>query len=167
MKNYFHSRFSLILYLCLFISIVTYAQTATLKVEGEVEKPLTLTESEFAKLPRTEVKGKDKDGKEHTFSGVTLAEILKQAGAPLGGQLRGKNLSKYLIAEAADGYKAIFALAELDPEFTDQIIIVADKVDGNPLPKGEGSFRFVVPKDKKHARWIREVVSIKVVSAKE
>jgi DMSO/TMAO reductase YedYZ molybdopterin-dependent catalytic subunit len=167
MKNYFHSKPALTLYLCLSVSLFAYTQTPTLKVEGEVEKPLSLTETDFARLPRTEVKGKDKDGKEHTFSGVTLTELLKQAGAPSGGQLRGKNLAKYLLAEATDGYKAIFALPELDPEFTEQIIIVADKVDGNPLPKGEGPFRLVVPKDKKHARWIREIVSVRVLSAKE
>lgn len=152
----------------IFLANAVFAQTASmLKVEGEVEKPLTLSEKDLMNLPRTEVTGKDKDGKEHLYSGVVVAEILKQAGTPLGGQLRGKNLTKYLLVKANDGYEVVFALPELDPEFTDQIILLADKVDGKPLPKGEGPFRLVVPKDKKHARWIREVVSIKVVSAKE
>ena len=165
-KN-FRAPFSVILLVLLLASGFTYAQSTTFKVDGEVEKQLILTERDFAKLPRTEVKGKDKDGKEHLFSGVAVSEILKQAGATLGGQLRGKNLTKYLVAKAADGYQAVFALAELDPEFTDQVIIIADKVDGQPLPKGEGAFRFVVPKDKKHARWVREVISLRVVSATE
>jgi len=165
MTNYFRVQLSVSLLAFLLVSGFTFAQTAILKIDGEVEKPLTLTESDFAKLPRTEVKGKDKDGKEHLFGGVAVSEILKQAGATLGGQLRGKNLNKYLVVKAADGYQAVFALAELDPEFTDQIIIIADKVDGQLLPKSEGTFRFVVPKDKKHARWVREVVSIRIVSA--
>lgn len=167
MTKYFGAQLSVSLLALLLFSGFAYAQTTTLKVAGEVEKPLAISESDFAKLPHTEVKGKDKDGKEHLFSGVAVSEILKQAGATLGGQLRGKNLTKYVVAKAVDGYQAVFALAELDPEFTDQVIIIADKVDGQPLPKGEGAFRFVVPKDKKHARWVREVISIKVVSATE
>ncbi len=165
MTSYFRIQLALCILVLMLVSGFADAQTTTLKVEGEVEKPLIIAETDFAKLPRTEVKGRDKDGKEHLFSGVAISEILKQANATLGGQLRGKNLTKYLIAKAADGYQAVFALPELDPEFTDQLIIIADKVDGQALPKGEGPFRFVVPKDKKHARWVREVVSIRVVSA--
>ena len=68
-----------------------------------------------------------------------------------------------MVVSAADGYKVVFSLAEIDPEFTTQTILLACEVDGKPLEKGDGPFRIVVPNDKKHARWIREVASIEVV----
>jgi hypothetical protein len=42
-------------------------------------------------------------------------------------------MTTYGLAEAEDGYKVVFALAELDPEFNDSEIIVADTVDGAPI----------------------------------
>jgi len=44
-------------------------------------KNLPLTVADLAKLPRKEVKAKDRDGKEATYSGVELLEILLAAGA--------------------------------------------------------------------------------------
>lgn len=100
-----------------------------------------------------------------TFEGVTLTEILQKAGATLGGQLRGKAMATYVLVTAKDGYRVIFALPELDPDFTDasKRIIVADTVDGKPLPDTQGPLRIVVPSEKKPARWIRMVESIEVV----
>jgi len=62
-----------------------------------------------------------------------------------------------VLIEAADGYRAAFALAELDPELTDRIILLADTKDGQPLPPGEGSFRVIVAGEKRPARWVRQV----------
>jgi DMSO/TMAO reductase YedYZ molybdopterin-dependent catalytic subunit len=92
-----------------------------------------------------------------------LSEILDSAGVTLGKNLRGKNLTKYVFVKAADGYEVIFSLPEIDPEFTDDVILLAYQVDGKSLTANEGPFRLVVPKDKKHARWIRQISSIKVM----
>jgi hypothetical protein len=62
--------------------------------------------------------------------------------------------------------KWFFALMELDKEFTDKQIILADKVDGNALPATEGPFRIIVPDDKKAARSIRQVTALTVAFAK-
>jgi DMSO/TMAO reductase YedYZ molybdopterin-dependent catalytic subunit len=62
-------------------------------VEGEVLRPLKLTLDNLYKLKQAEVKAKDKDGTEHTFKGVRLADILDSAGVTLGKELRGKNLA--------------------------------------------------------------------------
>lgn len=160
----------IILFLVITISFVnSQAQNSKpfFTVEGEVLKPLKLTADDLSKLKKAEVKAKDKDGKEHTFKGVRLVDILDSAGVTLGGQLRGENLAKYVLIKAVDGYEVIFSLPEVDPEFTGQTILLAYAVDGNPLPKGEGPFRIVAPNDKKHARWIREVSTIKIAFSKE
>jgi hypothetical protein len=77
------------------------------------------------------VKAKAHDGKETTYDGVPLRTILAEAGVPLATiRMRGENLALYLQVEAADGYRAIFALPELDDDFADRPIILADRRDG-------------------------------------
>jgi DMSO/TMAO reductase YedYZ molybdopterin-dependent catalytic subunit len=147
-----------------------FAQMAsqyTITIEGEVLKPLKLTLKDLEKYPVTEVKAKDRDGKEHIFKGTLLSVALDSAGVTLGKQLRGENLVKYVLITAADNYQVIYSLPEIDPEFTSNTVLLTTHVDGNPLPKGEGPFRLVNPSDKKPARWIREITSIKVVYSKE
>ena len=70
--------------------------------------------------------------------------------------LRGENLSKYLQIKAADGYGVLFSLAELDSSFTSKVVILADKMEGKPIPKGKGPFRIIVPDERKPARSILE-----------
>ena len=105
---------------------------------------------------------KDKEGKDHIYKGVLLGEILQKAGATLGENLKGANLTKYVLAEASDGYKATFALTELDKAFTDRAIILTNTVDGKPLPATEGPFRIIVQDEKKPARCVRQLISLKV-----
>jgi hypothetical protein len=62
-----------------------------------------------------------------------------------------------VLVEATDGYRAVFSLAEIDPELTDRVILVADSKDSQPLPPREGSFRIIVPDEKRPARWVRQV----------
>lgn len=148
----------------------SFGQSSTpqiLTIEGEVQKPLKLTVKDLEKYPATEVKAKDRDGKEHTFKGTLLSVILDSAGVTLGKQLRGENLVKYVLVTAADNYQVIYALPEIDPEFTSNTVLLTTHVDGKPLPKGEGPFRLVNPSDKKPARWIREISSIKVLFSKD
>lgn len=97
---------------------------------------------------------------------MSLYDVLQKAGVTLGATLRGQNLTKYVLAEAADGYHVVFALVELDKEFTDKQIILADKVDGAPLPATEGPYRIIVPDEKKAARSIRQLTALKVAFAK-
>ena len=138
-----------------------------IKVEGEVTHPLELGPADLAKMRRVEVRSAEHDGKEHLYSGVPLSDILQQAGVTMGPQLRGKNMAKYLLVKAADGYEVLFSLPELDSTFSSRVIILADQVDGSPLPANRGPFRIVVPGEKKPARWIWQVTNLVVRFAKE
>lgn len=149
------------------ITMLAQQEKTSVTIEGEVVRPLHFTVEELTQLKQTEVKANDKDGKEHTFKGVTLVDLLDSAGVTLGKALRGKNLTKYVLVKAADGYEVVFSLVEIDPEFTEHTILLAYRVDGNLLPKGEGPIRLVVPGDKKPTRWVRQLTSMKVLSSKE
>ena len=138
-----------------------------IKVEGEVMTPLTLYPADLAKMKRADAVLKDRDGKTATYSGVPVFEILKLAGVTLGKELHGENLSKYLLVKAADGYEVLFSLAEIDPEYTNKVIILADKIDGKPLASGKGPFRIIVPEENKPARCVLEVTNLIVRFAKE
>lgn len=154
----------LIVTFCWLISS-SYAQTV-LTVSGEVTKPLTLRAADLSALPRTDVTATDRDGKEHRYSGVNLLDLLKSAGVTLGGDLRGKNLMKYVVVQATDGYEVLFALPEIDPEFATRTILLADQVDGARLSSEVGPYRIVVPGEKKPARWVRNVKALDVRFAK-
>jgi DMSO/TMAO reductase YedYZ molybdopterin-dependent catalytic subunit len=150
--------------LCL-LTQISLAQSV--KVTGEVVTPLTLSAADLTAMPRTTATAKDKQGVPHTFSGVAIADILNKAGVTTGKQLKGENLAKYLLVTCADNYQVVFSLAELDSSFTDRMVILADQVEGKPLPAGTGPFRLIVPGEKKPARNCFQVVAIAVKFAKE
>ena len=72
--------------------------------------------------------------------GVPLAELLKSAGAPIGEKLRGANIASYVLAEAKDGYRVVFALAELDPAFTNSQVLVRTPRTESRCPMVRGPF---------------------------
>jgi hypothetical protein len=92
-----------------------------------------------------------------------MAEVLRLVGAPQGDSLRGPALATYVIIEGADGYRALFALAEFDAGFTDRIALLADRKDGAALTAKDGPFQLIVPGEKRPARWVRQVRRIRVV----
>jgi DMSO/TMAO reductase YedYZ molybdopterin-dependent catalytic subunit len=129
------------------------------RLGGDIERPQQWTLDDLAKLPRREVRARDRDGNEATFTGVALVDLLRLAEVPLGEKLRGSHMALYLLIEAADGYRVVFALPELDPAFAERVVLLADRRDGQPLSTAEGPLRLVVPDEKRHARWVRQVQS--------
>ena len=163
-------RFCLIAFLITGISMSASAQKAVapdvlLTVGGEVDHPMKLTRADLDKFPRQTVRAKDHDGKEYTFEGVAVLEILQKAGLKFGDALRGKALATYLLVEATDGYQAVYALPEFDPPTNDRMILLADHQDGAAFPAAAGPLKIIVPGDKTHARWVRQVKSITIVRA--
>lgn len=141
------------------------AAETLLRVAAQDGKTFDLKAADLAKLPRREVRAKIHHGDaEAMFSGVDLREVLKLAGVKFGEEGKRANLTSYLLVEAADNYRAIFAMTELEPDFNDKIVLLADSRDGKPLSKEEGKVRLVVPDEKKQARWVRQVVKLSVES---
>ena len=137
--------------------------TAALMIQGDVSTPLSLTAPELAKLPRQTVSVPASDGSIIVYEGVSLFDILQKAGVPSGSKLRGKALTTYVVAMAKDGYQVAFTLGEIDPQFGDETIVVADTRDGKPLPDQQGPFRLVCPNDKEGARSVRMLETLRVV----
>src|SRR5262245_30790763 len=120
-----------------------------------------LTAAQIAALPRTSITISD-HGVKAAFEGTELTNLLAMLGVPAGEKLRGKERAGYVMIEAADGYRALFALPETDPAFADRKIILADTRDGKPLSEKEGPFRIVVEGEKRQARCVRQVTRVVV-----
>lgn len=144
----------------------TAERPAELRIAGAVSSPLVLTVADLKKMPRkTLTVLNPHDKKTETYEGVLLEELSRKAGVPHDEELRGPAMATYVIAEAEDGYRVVFSLAELDSGILDSDVLVADTLDGAPMAAKLGPFRLVAPHEKRPARWVRMLKSITVVRA--
>jgi hypothetical protein len=125
-------------------------------------KPTVLARADLEALPHVKV-STSASGAAATFEGVALESVLEKAGVGFGTSLKGKRLASYLLVEAADSYRVVIALPELDPAFTDKQVVLAFLKDGKPLDEKEGPYRVVIPDEKRMARWVRQVTTLKIV----
>ena len=151
---------------CALLALAGTAYAQELKVLGDVPTPLTLTADDLAKMPRETVTIPEQDGTKTAYEGVQLREILKRAGYASGKDMRGKALAAYIVAKGHDGYQVAFTPGEVDPDFGNTSILVADKREGKALFQYQGPFRLVCPGDKAGARSVRMLETIEVVRLK-
>jgi hypothetical protein len=151
--------------LCCFLLLVSGLSAQTLQVINTDGHATTLTAAQIANAPHVTVDARDHDAAAQ-FEGVPLSTALSLGGIALGDTMRGPRMAEALVVEAADGYKVVFALAEVDPAFATREIIVADKRDGKPMDAKEGPLRIVAPGDKRPARWVRQVTTLKVIAVR-
>jgi hypothetical protein len=134
-------------------------------VEGS-EKPISIGKDQLAQMPHktvTVINGHTNTSE--TYSGVPLIMLLAQVGAATGKDVHGKPLSQYIVATGADGYHAVLALAEIEPDFHPGDVLVADQLAGKPLDAKEGPFRLIVSEDKRPARSVHNLVKIELKQA--
>jgi DMSO/TMAO reductase YedYZ molybdopterin-dependent catalytic subunit len=140
------------------------AAAVELRVTGSVSAPLALSMANLKKMPRKTLKVVNPHEKNaEVYEGVPIQELLRRAGVPQGDGLRGAAMASYVLAEAADGYRVVFSLAELDSDLVDAEVIVADTLDGAPLGPKQGPFKIVAPHEKRPSRWVRMLRSLTVV----
>jgi hypothetical protein len=141
---------------------VAYAQeAATLRVSGP-KASAALTVHDLEAMAHQGIEVQDDKGNHATYEGVSMFEVLRRVGAPFGRDLRGQKMAFYMLVSASDGYHAVFAIAELDPDFTNHLVLLAYHRDGKELSPAEGPFRIIVPDEKRHARWVRNVTALDV-----
>ena len=134
-----------------------------IEVTGVDGKRATLDVAALGKLPQHTVHA-EAHGKSLTCTGPTLIDVVDPSATASGDKLRGKNLALYVRASAADGYRAVFSFAELDPGLggTDAPIVSAS-CDGHALDPKDGPLRIVAPRDKRPARWVRQLTALDVL----
>lgn len=122
--------------------VAAFAQSLTVVDPGGKTK--VLTPADLADLPRAEVKSGAR-----TYAGPILTYVLRAGGLPVGPRLHGDPLRAYVVMTGKDGFQAVYSLAELDKDFHDDVVILADHVDGKPLPEKEAPWRVASSGDKK------------------
>jgi len=136
-------------------------QSQQLTIQTETGKQIALTRTEIEALPRIKVTTQAPDSS--SYDGVALKTLLEKAGVEFGHSLRGKRMASCLLVEAADGYRVVIALPEIDPDFNDKQVMLAFSKNEKPLDAKEGPYRIVIPNEKRMARWVKQVTTLKIV----
>jgi hypothetical protein len=138
-----------------------FAAPGDLLVSGPGHVPVRLSIGDLRALPAKSIAVTDEGGKPANYKGVRVADILARADLALP-VLKGPLLTQTLLVTAADGYGVVFALAEIDPNFSDRDVLICYERDGAAMEEKQGPLRMVVPDDKRHARWVRRVFAIAI-----
>jgi len=127
------------------------------------DKSAEWTPATLAPLPHTTVTVYNEHIKaSQTYSGVPLIDLLKPLGVP--DKPHGKEFRLYLVAEGSDGYQVVYALGEVAPDVHDATVMVADTLDSKPIAES-GPLQLVATGEKRPARWVRNLVAIRVLTA--
>lgn len=143
------------------LSLALCQSSESLSVNGIGDSTATITASDLSKLPQHTIKTTD-HGKPVTFEGVRLADVLSKVTLPVGDAFHSTAASHFLVAEGRDGYRAVFAWAELDPTLMDKELYIITKRDGSPLPQTDGPFQLVAPGEKRGGRWVRQLKALRL-----
>ena len=159
-------RHAVIFAAALFVAtLATRGGAQSLKLIGLDGATKTLGVAELTALPQVEVSDSGASGKV-LFRGPTVRSLVNLVGAPEGRALRGPNMMIVVIAEASDGYKVVYTLAELDEQFGGRTAIVAVTGNGQPLLPESGPLRVAMSGETTHrARWIRQLTTLRLARA--
>src|SRR5262249_2850058 len=143
-------------------ALVAHSADPDVVVKGQVEQPLSLTVADLRALgvhdyddPGSEGHGPPRAPSKVT--GVLLKDVLDRAKLV---EKRPRDLRKTIvIADARDGYRAIFTWFELYLSSLGEGVVVAIARDGKPLAESEGPVALVSLKDERrgprHVKWLK------------
>ena len=121
------------------------------------------TAATLAALPHTTITVYNEHAKaSQIYSGVPLIDLLTKLGVP--DKPRGKQFKLYLVAVGSDGYEVVYSLGEVAPDVHDAMVLVADSQDGKPIAD-DGPLKMVATGEKRPARWVRNLVAVRVLTA--
>ncbi len=127
------------------------------------EKSAEWTPATLAPLPHTTLTLYNVHAKAtQTYSGIPLIDLLAKLGVPE--KPHGKEFQLYVVAEGSDGYQVVYSIGEVTPDVHDGTVMVADALDGKALMES-GPLQLVCTGEKRPARWVRNLVRIRVMTA--
>jgi hypothetical protein len=149
-----------------FMSVVSNAQIDSLAVKvihgTACRTPITRTQMEA--LTRHSATIKSHDGAEATYDGAWVKDVLNLA-CPSAAAIDKRTMVRSAVrVTAGDGYTALVALTEADSTFRERPILLAWKKNGQALDGHDGPFQLIVPDDLRHARDVRQVKVLEVIT---
>jgi DMSO/TMAO reductase YedYZ molybdopterin-dependent catalytic subunit len=150
----------------------TAGPAPAVQLGGAVDRPAALTEADLAArtaVTQTVNFSSGSGPQTHTYTGTSLWSLLNDAGLQADGARKNDLLSRHVLATGADGYKVVFALGELNPEYGNKpaLVAYAETTAGVSAPLGaaDGPFRVTAPGDVKGGRYVSNLTRLDVVAA--
>lgn len=148
---------------------ITFINDGALHITGQVLKPTTLTVADLKANYTAQTQKvtflSGENSTTATFTGVLLRDILDGAQINFNADVKNDKLSLFVVATGSDGYQAVVAWGEFDPDFGNQPILVAYEQDGAAIADKQGALRLVVPGDKRGSRYVSGLISLVVQDA--
>ncbi len=144
------------------------APSTQLTLTGAVQHPRTYALSDLAALPAITQPVSFLSGttpQSHTYVGASLWGMLDTAGIVTNSNVKNDVLNRYVIATGSDGYKVVYSLGELNPNFGNKpdLVAYAEVVNGTQQPLGSDGFaRTTAVGDVKGGRYVSNLVSLDV-----
>jgi hypothetical protein len=124
----------------------------------------TFAVDDLLKLPQVTLTVRNgHTGKDETYTGPLLADVLRQSGLTPSPETQALLLHSTVIATGADGYFVLYSGAEIEPMFaTSKVIVALNRFD---LPNTQGGIlELVNTADNRPARWVHGLASLSVMS---
>jgi beta-aspartyl-peptidase (threonine type) len=150
-----------------------HAAGGALQLRGELPRPGALALGELQQVGAVQARFTE-HGQAHEVRGVPLDKVLASRGFAPGKM--GKSVAPAekrpgyklaAIAGAADGFQAVFTLAELSEAMGGTRALVVWEMDGQPLAADRGPLRLVVTTDREPSRSVYQLESIEVVDVRK
>jgi hypothetical protein len=156
--------------LCLLVGAVTCpalaqsSEPALLRVVLADGRAREFTRAELERLPAENAPARLRGNAPFSVGGVSVTTLLRIAGVDLSANLGGGQVVGHaLIARAADGYRAVFGLAEVDPHFGHALVMVNwVNADGTALPARVSPLQLITTGESRPGRWVRQLISLEV-----
>lgn len=142
---------------------------AVVEVSGALPRSASLGQAELSALG-AKTTAWTVHGTKRQVTGVRLDKVLTHLGfspGPMGKDVpvaeKRAGYRKAVIATAADGYRAVFSVAECVEGMGATEVLVVWAVDGKPLPPERGPFQLAVLTDGEPSRSLRQLRKLEVV----
>jgi hypothetical protein len=144
--------------------LLAQRDTASVRVRHGDACQATITLAQVRVMPQHTAVITGKDGEQRTYTGALLKEVMMQACPSVAAIEKRTMVATLVQVDASDGYRAVVAMTETDSSFRAQPVLLTWQCDGKPLSDHDGPFQLVVPEDRRHARNVRKVTSLEVIT---
>ncbi len=142
---------------------------ASMRVDGAVDRPANYNADQLRVVTgatQTVNFSSGAGAQTHTYTGANLWSLLGNAGLQTDASKKNDVLNRYVLATGADGYKVVFALGEISPDFGNvaSLLAFAETQNGStaPIAQPDGPFRVTVPVDIKGGRYVSNLLRLDV-----
>jgi DMSO/TMAO reductase YedYZ molybdopterin-dependent catalytic subunit len=145
------------------------AAEASVRLAGAIDRPATLSLATLQRQPPVTQAVTFHSGttpQTHSYTGASTWGLLSGAGIQLDASSKSDGLNRYLLATGADGYRAVFSLGELNPDFGNRpsIVAYAETTTGtrSALDASSGPLRITAPGHVKGGRYVSQLTTLEV-----